>query len=60
MWAGTRGDNLLVGPGTPLGSKRRHQDCSISIDYMLVVVEDECGMSANQSFDNPGVLVKIA
>jgi hypothetical protein len=24
IWAGTRGDNLLVGPGTPPGSKRRH------------------------------------
>jgi hypothetical protein len=23
IWAGTRGDNLLVGPGTPPGSKRR-------------------------------------
>jgi hypothetical protein len=25
IWAGTRNDNSLVGPGTPSGSKHRHQ-----------------------------------
>jgi hypothetical protein len=28
IWAGTHSDNLLVGPGTPPGSKRRHMCCT--------------------------------
>jgi hypothetical protein len=30
IWAGARGDNLLVGPGTPRVSKCRHLPCSSS------------------------------
>jgi hypothetical protein len=30
IWAGARGNNLLVGPGTPPGSKRRQRRCGRS------------------------------